>query len=78
MAPDQADFAGSLPSAAEMAANAYTGSLPVRDFHRYRRMIHTGMTEAVYSDPTKRAERARHIPLQRVGTPEDVARVVTS
>lgn len=39
-------------------------------------MIHTGMTDAVYSDPVKRAERARHIPLQRVGTAEDVARVV--
>jgi NAD(P)-dependent dehydrogenase (short-subunit alcohol dehydrogenase family) len=39
-------------------------------------MIHTGMTDAVYSDPLLRAERARHIPLKRVGTPEDVARVV--
>jgi NAD(P)-dependent dehydrogenase (short-subunit alcohol dehydrogenase family) len=39
-------------------------------------MIHTGMTDAVYSDPVKRAERAQHIPLQRVGSPEDVANVV--
>lgn len=40
-------------------------------------MIHTGMTDQVYSDPARRADRARHIPLRRVGTPEDVARVVT-
>lgn len=39
-------------------------------------MIHTGMTDTVYADPAKRAERASHIPLRRVGTPEDVARVV--
>jgi NAD(P)-dependent dehydrogenase (short-subunit alcohol dehydrogenase family) len=39
-------------------------------------MIHTGMTDSVYADPVKRAERAMHIPLQRVGRPEDVARVV--
>ncbi|KQX23398.1 MULTISPECIES: SDR family NAD(P)-dependent oxidoreductase [unclassified Sphingomonas] len=39
-------------------------------------MIHTGMSDAVYSDPAKRAERARHIPLRRIGSPEDVARVI--
>jgi NAD(P)-dependent dehydrogenase (short-subunit alcohol dehydrogenase family) len=39
-------------------------------------MIHTSMTDSVYSDPIKRAERSKHIPLQRVGTPDDVARVV--
>lgn len=39
-------------------------------------MIHTGMTDQVYSDPQRRAERASHIPLRRVGDPEDVARVV--
>lgn len=39
-------------------------------------MIHTGMTDQVYSDAARRAERASHIPLRRVGDPEDVARVV--
>jgi glucose 1-dehydrogenase len=39
-------------------------------------MIHTGMTNSVYSDPTLRAERASQIPLRRVGDPEDVAAVV--
>jgi glucose 1-dehydrogenase len=39
-------------------------------------MIHTAMTDKVYSDPAKRAERAHQIPLRRVGTPEDVARAV--
>lgn len=39
-------------------------------------MVHTAMTDAVYSDPAKRAERASHIPLRRVATPEDIARVV--
>ena len=39
-------------------------------------MIHTGMTDQVYSDPVRRAERAALIPLRRVGDPEDVARVV--
>lgn len=39
-------------------------------------MIHTGMTDQVYSDEGRREERARHIPLKRVGLPEDVARVV--
>ena len=39
-------------------------------------MIHTGMTDSVYSDPAARAERASHIPLQRVGLPEDIANVV--
>lgn len=39
-------------------------------------MIHTNMNDAVYSDPVKKANRAGHVPLRRVGTPEDVARVV--
>ena len=39
-------------------------------------MIHTGMTDQVYADPARRSERASHIPLRRVGDPEDVARVV--
>jgi glucose 1-dehydrogenase len=39
-------------------------------------MVHTGMTDSVYSDPEKRADRARHIPLRRVGRPEDIAAVV--
>lgn len=39
-------------------------------------MIHTGMTDQVYSDPARRAERASHIPLGRVGEPCDVARVI--
>ncbi|MES2534535.1 MAG: SDR family oxidoreductase [Pseudomonadota bacterium] len=39
-------------------------------------MIHTGMTDQVYSDPARRSDRARHIPLRRVGSPEDVARVI--
>lgn len=39
-------------------------------------MVHTGMTDQVYSDPARRAERASHIPLRRVGMPEDIARVV--
>ena len=34
---DRADFARSLPSAAEMAADAYTGSVPVSDFLAGRR-----------------------------------------
>lgn len=40
-------------------------------------MVHTGMTDGVYSDPAKRADRARHIPLRRVADPIDIARVVT-
>jgi glucose 1-dehydrogenase len=40
-------------------------------------MIHTAMTDSVYSDPAKRAERASQIPLRRVGTPEDIARAVS-
>jgi len=39
-------------------------------------MTHTGMTDQVYSDPQRRAERASHIPLRRVGDPIDIARVV--
>ncbi|MNH44040.1 Glucose 1-dehydrogenase 4 [compost metagenome] len=40
-------------------------------------MVHTAMTDAVYSDAAKQAERASHIPLRRVGKPEDIARVVS-
>jgi glucose 1-dehydrogenase len=39
-------------------------------------MIHTGLTDSVYSDAGKRDARASNIPLRRVGTPEDVARVI--
>jgi NAD(P)-dependent dehydrogenase (short-subunit alcohol dehydrogenase family) len=39
-------------------------------------MIHTGMTDQVYSDPVKRADRAALIPLRRVGDAQDVARAV--
>jgi NAD(P)-dependent dehydrogenase (short-subunit alcohol dehydrogenase family) len=37
---------------------------------------HTGMTDATYSDPARRAERAGHLPLRRVGDPEDIAAVI--
>lgn len=36
----------------------------------------TGITQAVYSDPAKRAERAAHIPLGRVGEADDVAAAI--
>jgi glucose 1-dehydrogenase len=39
-------------------------------------MIHTGMTDQVYSDQVKRADRAALIPLRRVGDAQDVARAV--
>ena len=39
-------------------------------------MIFTGMTDAVYKDPAARAERASHIPLRRVGLPEDIAAAI--
>jgi len=35
------------------------------------------MTEAVYGDPAKRAERSSLIPLQRVGAPEDHAAAIS-
>lgn len=38
-------------------------------------LIHTPLTEAVYSDAEKAAIRAAAVPLQRVGTPEDIAQV---
>lgn len=38
-------------------------------------LIHTPLTEAVYSDAEKNAKRASAVPLQRVGTPEDIAQV---
>jgi NAD(P)-dependent dehydrogenase (short-subunit alcohol dehydrogenase family) len=37
---------------------------------------HTAMTDAVYGDPEKRAQRAQVIPLQRVGQPEDHAAAI--
>ena len=37
---------------------------------------HTGMTDATYSDPARRAERASHLPLRRVSEPEEVAAVI--
>jgi glucose 1-dehydrogenase len=37
---------------------------------------HTGMTDATYSDPARRAERASHIPLRRVAEPGDIASVI--
>lgn len=39
-------------------------------------MIHTAMTDSVYGDPVKRAERAANIPLGRVGLPEDIASAI--
>ena len=38
--------------------------------------IYTGMTGTVYGNPAVRAERASHIPLRRVGLPEDVASAI--
>jgi NAD(P)-dependent dehydrogenase (short-subunit alcohol dehydrogenase family) len=35
--------------------------------------VHTPMTDAVYSDPGRRAERASHIPLRRVAGADDIA-----
>jgi NAD(P)-dependent dehydrogenase (short-subunit alcohol dehydrogenase family) len=37
---------------------------------------HTGMTDATYSDRDRREERAGHLPLRRVGDPEDIAAVI--
>jgi NAD(P)-dependent dehydrogenase (short-subunit alcohol dehydrogenase family) len=37
---------------------------------------HTGMTDATYSDPARRAERAAHLPLRRVAEPEEIAAVI--
>ena len=37
---------------------------------------HTGMTDATYSDPARRTERAGHLPLRRVGDPDDIAAVI--
>jgi glucose 1-dehydrogenase len=37
---------------------------------------HTGLTDATYSDPARRAERASHIPLRRVAGPEEIAAVI--
>jgi glucose 1-dehydrogenase len=38
--------------------------------------IHTPMTDAAYADSDLRVRRATHIPLRRVGIPDDVAAVV--
>jgi NAD(P)-dependent dehydrogenase (short-subunit alcohol dehydrogenase family) len=38
--------------------------------------IHTRMTDAVYSDSMRRADRARQVPLRRVGEPDDVAAAI--
>jgi NAD(P)-dependent dehydrogenase (short-subunit alcohol dehydrogenase family) len=37
---------------------------------------HTGLTDATYSDPARRAERASHIPLRRVAAPDEIAAVI--
>jgi NAD(P)-dependent dehydrogenase (short-subunit alcohol dehydrogenase family) len=37
---------------------------------------HTGMTDATYSDPRRRAERASHLPLRRVSEPSEIAAVI--
>ena len=37
---------------------------------------HTGMTDATYSDPERRAERASHLPLRRIAAPDEVAAVI--
>jgi NAD(P)-dependent dehydrogenase (short-subunit alcohol dehydrogenase family) len=37
---------------------------------------HTGMTDATYSDPALRAERASHLPLRRVSEPAEIAAVI--
>jgi glucose 1-dehydrogenase len=39
-------------------------------------LTHTGMTDATYSDPERRAERAAQVPLRRVGQAQDVAAVI--
>jgi NAD(P)-dependent dehydrogenase (short-subunit alcohol dehydrogenase family) len=38
--------------------------------------VHTPMTDAVYADPGRRAERASHIPLRRVAVAEDLAAAI--
>jgi NAD(P)-dependent dehydrogenase (short-subunit alcohol dehydrogenase family) len=37
---------------------------------------HTGMTDATYSDPVRRADRALRLPLRRIGTPEEIAAAI--
>jgi glucose 1-dehydrogenase len=39
--------------------------------------VHTPMTDSMYSDPARRAERASHIPLRRVAEPEDMAAAIS-
>lgn len=40
-------------------------------------MVHTGLTDATYSNPEIRAERSARVPLQRIGAPEDIAAAVS-
>jgi NAD(P)-dependent dehydrogenase (short-subunit alcohol dehydrogenase family) len=37
---------------------------------------HTGLTDATYSDPAKKAERGSHLPAGRVADPEEIAAVI--
>lgn len=37
---------------------------------------HTGLTDATYSDPERRSERASHLPLRRIAEPDEVAAVI--
>jgi NAD(P)-dependent dehydrogenase (short-subunit alcohol dehydrogenase family) len=37
---------------------------------------HTSMTEGTYADPARKSERASHIPLRRIGDPEDLAAAI--
>ena len=39
-------------------------------------MTHTAMTDATYSDPGLRLERASHIPLKRIGEADDMAAAI--
>lgn len=39
-------------------------------------LVHTGMTENVYSDPTLAATRAACVPLNRIGSPDEVAAAI--
>ena len=37
---------------------------------------HTSMTDGTYADPARKAERASHIPLRRIGNPEELAAAI--
>ena len=39
-------------------------------------MTHTAMTDATYSDPALRVERAAQLPLKRIGDPDDIAAAI--